>query len=387
MERIINFDIITTDIYNLSKDSFKIQISANISATQEDFKPTENNLNFVPGDRIYFLPGVNIPRVKLRDILLDNNIKVVRDISQATKIFSGRNTYNKITDNSWAYSFPKEIIRKFIELLKSEDIIDGYDYENVNLFLENDAYNLVVCNYNTKRILENNSLNIYNNTKCNLPSEFSSVYRSYYQNFVENDFLHIVDFIDSNKPKLYDEKAFLNIINGDEALVITEEIYEKLSNMFNSHDSENHTVAMEIMANSKYRESLFYIELLFYNFSHRMRDNAARNHVNFKSLLSYLNRDSRYLSIDVNDIMQSLIDKQVITEEYLDKILKLFQDNIVHSNRYFLVKSLTINDDIFQQIKKNYTRELIPDREISPADYEPKPEILGVDSSEEFNWI
>jgi hypothetical protein len=49
-------------------------------------------------------------------------------------------------------------------------------------------------------------------------------------------------------------------------------------------------LAMEIMANSKYVESLIYLELLFYRYAGRISDRHTKNHVNFKSLLGYLGK-------------------------------------------------------------------------------------------------
>jgi hypothetical protein len=251
--------------------------------------------------------------------------------------------------------------------------------------LLNSDYTKVITDYNTHRVLNNNELNLYATTSnANLALEFRDNCSSYYGNTIDPDFSETIDYLSSQNLKLYDEKSLLDIINGDDALIINEDTYEKLSNMFRSSDDDNHTVAMEIMSNSKYKESLFFIELLFYNFSHKMRDNKAKNHVNFKSLITYLNKDPRYLHTSVDDILQSLVSKKVINEEYLDKILKMFEDDIIHSNRFFLVKSVTINTDIFDIIKQDYTRQVFPDRVITPQIEDNSEEL---NTSEELSWI
>lgn len=386
MEKLISFKIETNDYYNLSKDSFIIHVNTLYGVNSQDFIPTESTANFVPGDKIYFLPGVNIPRVKLKDIVLDYNIKVVRDINQATKVFTGSNTYNKISDRNWYYTFDIKLLDKFLKVLKDADLLDGYIEEKVNLMLLNSDYTKVITDYNTRRILDNKDLNLYATTSnANLALEFKDNYSSYYGNTIDPDYAETIDYLTSQNIKLYDEKSLLDIINGDDALIINEDTYEKLSNMFKSSDDDNHTVAMEIMSNSNYKESLFFIELLFYNFSHKMKDNKAKNHVNFKSLITYLNKDLRYLHTSVDDILQSLVNKKVINEEYLDKILKMFEDDIIHSNRFFLVKSVTINTDIFDIIKQDYTRQVFPDREVITPQIEDNSEELN--TSEELSWI
>ena len=116
-----------------------------------------------------------------------------------------------------------------------------------------------------------------------------------------------------------------------------------------------------------------------------MKYNKAKNHVNFKSLVTYLNKDLKYLHTTVDDILQSLVSKKVINEEYLDKILKMFEDDIIRSNRFFLVKSITINTDIFDIIKQDYTRQVFPDREVITPEIEDNSEELN--TSEELSWI
>ena len=386
MEKLISFKIDTNDYYNLSKDSFIIHVNSLYGVDPKDFSPTENTVSFVPGDKIYFLPGVNIPRVKLKDIVLDYNIKIVRDINQATKVFTGSNTYNKISDRNWFYTFDIKLLDKFLKVLKDANLLDGYIEQKIDLMMSNSDYIKVITDYNTRRILQNAELNLYATTSnTDLALEFNNNYNSYYGNTVDLDYVETIDYLTSQNLKLYDEKSLLDIINGDDALVINEDTYEKLSNMFNSSDDDNHTVAMEIMSNSKYKESLFFIELLFYNFSHKMKDNKAKNHVNFKSLVTYLNKDIKYLNNSVDDILKSLLKKKLINEEYLDKILKMFEDDIIRSNRFFLVKSITINTDIFDIIKQDYTRQVFPDREVITPEIEDNSEELN--TSEELSWI
>ena len=56
------------------------------------------------GDKLYFLPGVNVPRIKLKDLALQHGIRTVRNIDEATHIFAARNTKDKITNVEWKYS-------------------------------------------------------------------------------------------------------------------------------------------------------------------------------------------------------------------------------------------------------------------------------------------
>ena len=87
---------------------------------------------------------------------------------------------------------------------------------------------------------------------------------------------------------LCDEKDLLENLNGDDALVIGETEFEQLRQMFLSSDSDNHVLAMEIMANSNYSQSIFYLLRLFKDYNRKISDQRSRNHVNFKSLVSIM---------------------------------------------------------------------------------------------------
>jgi hypothetical protein len=69
---------------------------------------------------------------------------------------------------------------------------------------------------------------------------------------------------------IYDEAELLKYINGPDAVIIDSVMFEQLSDMFNSSDNDNHILAMEIMANSNYIDSLLYLEMLFKEYSGEM---------------------------------------------------------------------------------------------------------------------
>jgi hypothetical protein len=42
------------------------------------------------GDKIYFLPGVSVPRVKFKNVCVEHGVKTIRDVEQATVIFGSK---------------------------------------------------------------------------------------------------------------------------------------------------------------------------------------------------------------------------------------------------------------------------------------------------------
>jgi hypothetical protein len=162
---------------------------------------------------------------------------------------------------------------------------------------------------------------------------------------------------------VYDEMAILKHINGDDATVIDEAMFEQISQMFQSNDNDNHILAMEIMANSNYTESLLFLEMLFKEYSYQISSCHTKNHVNFKSLIGFLKKNKNYLGTDIDDIVKSLIDKGVLTTDKLDVLMRNYSDEVEKhgSTKYFKVKTVTINEDLLKQLNANYIYEHVED--------------------------
>jgi hypothetical protein len=162
---------------------------------------------------------------------------------------------------------------------------------------------------------------------------------------------------------LFNESKLLKHINGDDAATIDNTMFLQISDMFNSSDQDNHILAMEIMANCNYIDSLLYIEMLFEKYSGHMSNCRTRNHVNFKSLISFLNKDKSYMGTNIDDIVESLIAKDVFDLEKVDAIMKHYGQEIADQGgtKYFEVKSVTLNEEAAKLLNTNYVHETFPD--------------------------
>ena len=56
------------------------------------------------GDKLYFLPGVNIPRVKLKNLILDYNVTVVKNVKDSNVVFGSKHSISKMMTTKWYYS-------------------------------------------------------------------------------------------------------------------------------------------------------------------------------------------------------------------------------------------------------------------------------------------
>jgi hypothetical protein len=172
---------------------------------------------------------------------------------------------------------------------------------------------------------------------------------------IDDDYKEEFEYLQSLK--IYDESSVIDILNGEEATVIDKDMFEHLSEMFKSSDSDNHVLAMEIMANSKYTESLVYLELLFNYYAGKIMDIHSKNHVNFKSLVSYLGKNMRYLHTDIDNVVDSLIAKDQFTPDKLEIVMMYLSEDIQRTgdSKYFTVKTITVHPDHIAKLGSNYT--------------------------------
>jgi hypothetical protein len=144
---------------------------------------------------------------------------------------------------------------------------------------------------------------------------------------------------------------------------------------------------MEIMANSNYAESLLYLEILFKEYGSIMQQNNTKNHVNFKSLLSYLNKGRYDFESTINSIVQSLINKQVLTVESLKILMERYSSEIEYggNKEFFKVKSITLSDELMQQLNTNFVHQVR--RDYVPIEIEESIVLPPEEEEKELTWL
>jgi hypothetical protein len=331
------------------------------TAYLDEYTPTK-------GDKLYFLPGVNVPRIKLKDLALLHGIRTVRNIDDATHVFAAKNTKDKITSGVWKYSMD---ISDFDNLINDPNVyIDDRYRENIREALENYQEDRVLFGYsvyNDIRHADNDILKSYD----------VHVHSSKWYNSIDDDYSDLCHKIAG--AIVYDEMSILKHINGDDATIIDEAMYEQISQMFQSNDNDNHILAMEIMANSNYIESLLFLEMLFKEYSYQISSCHTKNHVNFKSLIGFLKKNKSYLGTDIDDIVKSLINKDVLTTDKLDVLMRRYSNEIgkTGDTDYFKVKTVTINEELLKQLNTSYIYKHVDDFIPEPSE-DNSPGVAGV---------
>ena len=350
----------------LTEVDVKIETTNYFDPSIDTFNINQNGYTPMKGDKLYFLPGVNIPRIKLKDLATKFGIRTVRDVSEANVIFGSSKTKDKITGYSWKYKIPTTIVQLFFETYKND--MDDYQFSKIDNALEFYTEEYILTDWSTARNFTDNDLpqwNSYSQQPQFLSFNASRNTSSEHVHEINKDYIHLYQLIKGRE--IIDESCLLDQLNGDDAVIIDADMFTQLTTMFNSSDDDNHILAMEIMANSKYKESLLYIEMIFKNHAYTIGQSSSKNHVNFKSLLSYLGKSNRYIDTNLDDIMESLISKKVLTKDKVDILLNNYGEEIKNrgDSTYFKVQTITVNEDTLSLLNENYNYKVIEDYEPS----------------------
>ena len=372
----------------LTEVDIKIETTNYFDPSIDTFNINQNGYTPMKGDKLYFLPGVNIPRIKLKDLATKFGIRTVRDVSEANVIFGSSKTKDKMTGYTWKYKIPTTLVQLFFETYKND--MDDYQFSKIDNALEFYTEEYILTDWSTARNFTDNDLpqwNSYSAQPQYVDYHSKSRSSSEHVHEVNKEYIHLYELIKGRE--IIDESCLLDQLNGDDAVIIDADMFTQLSTMFDSSDDDNHILAMEIMANAKYKESLLYIEMLFKNHSYTIGQSNTKSHVNFKSLLSYLGKNNRYIDTNLDDIMESLISKKVLTKDKVDILLENYAEEINNrgDSTYFKVQTITVNEDTLSLLNENYSYKVIEDYEPSIVNNLEEEELDEVIEDELINEI
>ncbi len=369
---ILNFDSDMghwTDEWNDMGREITYEIGVLTGSSKREDVFTIERQDYVPqnGDRIYFLPGVNVPRVKFKNLCDDKGIRTVRDVAKANIFVANHNSYSKMLDSNWNYKVKTDDFRALLEMTEFNSRLDSFHYKKIVDALEFYVEDYIYTDRPTVSLIY---VYVKNKKQTNLNSE-----RIYY---VKEEYAEIVNTISGLT--IYDEETIIDQLNGDDAAIIDDQVYKQLSTMLDSSDNDNKILAMEIMANCKYSASLVHLMMLFYNHGSAIYNIHTKNHVNFKSLLSWLDITAGNPHIDMDSAIKILREKGQLTPDKLDKVLGYIQDDVIRNgnSRYFKMKSVTIDPELLEEMNVNYSFQ-------TQADFVPSVPESEINTHEDVN--
>ena len=358
-----------TDLDFESTDQYLINV---VQKDEEGFDTPRNLVDleaktYVPKmkDKIYFMKGCTVPRVKLKDLSVKYKIRTTTEIDKATVVVGSSAANEKLVKAEWYYKVPYHVYAACIDYMKDQWEEHGgyYSQREVKAFnkvleayVEENGENFyILCDWSASRL--------YSKGNTHNPTEFLKIkeqaWKDYFAKypqapthqrnsqhcFVISD--HNLEFLEKVGDKtIIDQNGLLEVVNGEDSTTIDKDTYQNLRNMFMSSDNENHVLAMEIMANCNYKESILWLELLYYHHNHHIQHCRSKNHVNFKSLKSYLGKDN-YYNQHVDTLIRGLINHDALSKEALEIIM---EENAEFFNRggyseYIKPKTYTLSTE------------------------------------------
>ena len=331
---------------------------------QEEIK--DKTFEIKAGTKIFIDSLCKITRAKVRDWCKTKDIKLVTKYDQADYIFINDNVFeNRMEYGNFTYlqGYPvKQYIESNSEFIKSKQ--DDYDefIERINnldddefiltesylagssgpLFkIEHKAYNYQIQGYQTWDITP------YTISKAAVEADQPD--RWVYTLKKEKDQSYL-EYIVSNSDKLFDIEK-LNVAVNEDMLTIDRQLYDQLDTMFAGGDKDV-ILAMEIMANSNLKESMFYILLLLSRWSKKLHYYKEAGHVNFKSLLKfcgYNTVNSVYITYDT--LIAKSIEQDSFTAEHLKCIAAMVKKEAYVPSKYFKLSVIEADDKIKDYFK------------------------------------
>jgi hypothetical protein len=349
-------------------------------------------------DKIYFMKGCTVPRVKLKDLSVKYKIRTTTDLDKATVVVGSDAAGNKLFKHEWIRRVSGEVFEATIKALQevSEEQIDGYYLNRLNHLKESfdDEWpEYVYVDWDTKNLCnplnQNHTVELQQaqlkHLGCTNEDQFKKKYghiNSYRSNYVQTISEDNLELWEQYKTKhIIEQGALLEVVNGDEATTIDLDTYQNLRNMFNSSDTDNHVLAMEIMANCNYKDSILFLTMLFFHHSYQIGNCRSRNHVNFKSLKNYLGEVWSH----VDGIFNTLSQHNALTAENIEFVVedqKKYFENNGHSDylvpqRYVLKREHALNHGV------NYVKEIFAYEDDLPTEDEVTEEVPVEDTVDE----
>ena len=283
-------------------------------------------------DKIFCLPDTTIPRFKLQGLYEKYGFRSVKNINDANYIFIGPKSKGKSNNliSSKQVTYERYYI---IENIQAAYMFQ-YAFDPANVIYAPDAVNEIMDNHSAVFVMSESDASVYREYVYKETGHY--VWFRY--SFSRENFISLPE--PSLYSKLRSEEHLLNLLSS-ESIVITDQKFEELQRMFDSNVDENIILAMEIMANSNYHESILNNYFLLNKNSYKIRRLKEANHKNFKSLLNFFNLElsqigGRFSNYRLESLTSFLKDYGKFTEEAMYRMLQEYAyDNSDFRGTYY----------------------------------------------------
>lgn len=336
-------DKIKTCVQILSLEPLEFKVCKLIDS-DDTFQDIQNKvlpkLEYTPvkGDKIYFIPGCDVPRFKVKQYCEKYGVAIVKYREKANVKFIGPNSISElIVSTSWGW-YDKTEILKWLALRPIPMVWESL----TKAIQESDYGGVILFPYSVQTKLANQG--------CKL-NAFDRISFMFKDDKSYDTFLSILD-----DPELYSQNEILSKINTGK--LMTQENYESIKRLFQSTDKENLKLAMETMANCDYQTSCVPLLLLINEFGKEIYNSSTKHHINFKSLLKFFDIDN-LTNFDIDDIISSLLKKKLLNKSNLDLLMPIAIKNMTKNAGvdHLTVKEVIVSSEIEKGIEENILDE------------------------------
>lgn len=300
------------------------------------------------GDIIYPLPDVGIPRFKLKMGCEKKGVIVTRSSEKADYIIINkidrRKSYTSLSNQEVTY-------HRFAKLNDHLHRILGDHasavYSSKDSDLTNEFANLIA---DLKGRV--NSMDILISTED--LEKYTKYMRNNFGKYIWTGYFDKINFLSLKKPslasKLRYQEAVVSQINED-SIVITDKKMDELQAMFDSKDQGNIVLAMEMMANSNYEESILNLYLLIVKNLRLISEQKESTHKNFQGMMDFFGKNLRYMNSHIQnsevDYIAGLLKKyNKLTKESMERLLMYYADTHTQFVGKFCNSILVSNPDV-----------------------------------------
>lgn len=280
--------------------------------------------------KIYFFTGCTAPRFKVRQLCQKENMAIVRTSEKADVAIVGDQTSSELIKELWcSYVFGRDEI---VNYLSDKQMNTSYLGLLSHINNNPEITEIMTHDYSAYSILRD---------------ETSTYYSEKFWTANEND-LNNFDMVMDKGVQFVSQTSLLKHLSS--GTVMTKDMYGELDNMFASSDTNNHTLAMEVMANCDYEKSALYLLQLLSENSNKISSSKQKNHVNFASLCKFFNTiPGQYLSLDQK--IERLKNKKLITSAITQELLEMAAEDFNITERTYFKTVVTGTDELEEEIR------------------------------------
>jgi hypothetical protein len=327
-----NHLVLTVDASLTVDVGFKSLLSPDgfIQRAAQNYTPDRSHVNFI-------MPDVGVPRFKLKVFADENKMKNTNKIDKANVIiFSEHNkfkNYNNITTTNVDYLTWRKVETSTI-IDYSENLIEAGYHGHVS---EKTLMKLKALSKTNKYIYCDDASNrrffseiIFRKLGKWLGTNFGDQYPIYNSELLDQLILENPNIL------LVEERSIQSHLSKD-SIVIDQKKYTELCKLIDTQEQDNVVLAMEIMANCNFSQSIVPIFQILITKGDILYRNGNVNHVNFKYLLNYFDYSSSSLSNgsigagDVEGVFRILKTHNQFTKEVVDTFLSFYNEQNQYS--------------------------------------------------------